>query len=100
VITGCCIRIGQIQTTFSEESLVTFYELNEEEIDSYVFSEEPMGKAGAYAIQQAGGLFVERIEGDFYNIVGLPIARLKREIESLIKEFCSCTESTENTLPV
>lgn len=98
VITGCCIRIGDAQTTFSEESFVTFYELKEKEIDSYVATEEPMGKAGAYAIQEAGALFVEKIEGDFYNIVGLPIARLKREIESLIEEICPCTELTENTL--
>lgn len=100
VITGCCIRIGDAQTTFSEESLVTFYELKENEINSYVESGEPMGKAGAYAIQQTGGLFVQRIEGDFYNIVGLPIARLKREIESLLEEICQCTESTKNTSSV
>ncbi len=97
VITGCCVRLGQLQTAFSEESFVTFYPIKKEEIDAYIATDEPFGKAGSYAIQGTGALFVERIEGDFYNIVGLPIARLKREIESLLEENFECTESTENT---
>ena len=55
---------------------VKFRELSYEEIFSYVESGEPMGKAGSYAIQQKGASFVERIEGDFYNVVGLPVAAL------------------------
>ncbi len=86
VITGCCISIGEKTTCFAEESFVTFYPLLDAEIDSYVKSGEAMGKAGSYAIQGAGALLVERIEGDFYNIVGLPVARLKREIDQLLSE--------------
>jgi len=55
---------------------VKFRALSEEEILAYVESGEPMGKAGSYAIQQKGASFAERIEGDFYNIVGLPVAAL------------------------
>ncbi len=55
---------------------VKFRELSEAEILAYVESGEPMGKAGSYAIQQKGASFAERIEGDFYNVVGLPIAAL------------------------
>lgn len=85
VITGCCIQINDRSACFSEESLVTFYPLTDEEITGYINSGEFEGKAGAYAIQGKGGLFVEKIDGDFYNIVGLPIARLKREIDELLK---------------
>lgn len=55
---------------------VKFRELSEAEILAYVESGEPMGKAGSYAIQQKGASFAERIEGDFYNVLGLPVAAL------------------------
>lgn len=86
VITGCCICIGENCSCFSEESFVTFYPLTEKEILDYVKTNEPMGKAGSYGIQGYGALLVERIEGDFYNIVGLPIARLSREITELLQQ--------------
>lgn len=57
--------------------------MSDEEIDSYVQECSPLDKAGAYGIQDRGGLFVKHIDGDFYNIVGLPIARLNREIKKL-----------------
>jgi len=87
VITGCCILKGDKTTTFSEESYVSFYPLSDREIKEYVDSGEAFGKAGAYAIQGLGSLLVMKIEGDFYNIVGLPIARLKREIRDLIQDL-------------
>ncbi len=86
VITGCCIRKGELISSFSEESYVTFFDLNEEEIHSYVSSGASEGKAGAYGIQDTGALFVEKIEGDYYNIVGLPIAKLNREIKTLLEQ--------------
>ncbi len=54
---------------------VTFRQLTQKEIDDYVASGEPMDKAGAYAVQGRGALFVERIDGDYFNVVGLPAAR-------------------------
>ncbi len=87
VITGCCISIGEQCTCFSEESLVTFYNLSEEEICEYVSSGFSDGKAGAYGIQDNGAFFVEKIDGDYYNIVGFPIGRLKREIAALLQEI-------------
>jgi len=86
VITGCCVRKGKNICSFAEESLVRFFDLSDEEIEHYVSSGSADGKAGAYGIQDGGALFVERIEGDFYNIVGLPIGRLNREIQSLLEE--------------
>jgi len=72
-----------------EESAVTFAELSEKEIDAYVASGEPMGKAGAYAIQGLGGRFIPKIEGCYFNVVGLPLARvyaLLRELDWQDKE--------------
>ena len=70
---------------FHEVSKVTFYALSEEEIKAYIATKEPLDKAGAYGIQGKGAFLVEKIEGDYYNIVGLPIARLKREMEDCLK---------------
>ncbi len=61
---------------------VKFRDVSEEEIKAYVESGEPMGKAGSYAIQMKGGAFVDRIEGEFNNVVGLPVA----EMLSLLRE--------------
>lgn len=83
VLTGCCISWKGESVGFTTESYVTFYPLSDEEIRAYVDSGEPDGKAGAYAIQGGGAFLVECIDGDYYNIVGLPIARLKREIAKL-----------------
>ena len=69
--------------TFSEGTVVKFYPMTEEEIQWYVESQEPMDKAGAYGIQGLGARFVECIQGDYNNVVGLPIARLYQEMKSL-----------------
>ena len=84
VITGCALCYQGKLHSFSETSTVQFYPLSEEEIDAYIATGEPMDKAGAYGIQSKGGLFVKEIHGDYFNIVGLPIARLKREIASFL----------------
>jgi septum formation protein len=55
---------------------VTFARLSEEEIDTYAATGEPLGKAGAYAIQGLAGRYIPRIEGCYFNVVGLPLARL------------------------
>lgn len=60
-----------------------FYPLGDDEIRQYIASGEPMDKAGAYGIQEKGAMFVKRINGDFYNVVGLPVARLARELNAL-----------------
>jgi septum formation protein len=70
--------------TFSEESLVHVAQLSEEEIASYLSSGEAMDKAGAYGIQGAFSRYVTHIEGDYFNIVGLPVSRVYREL----KKFC------------
>ena len=82
VITGCALIKGERVHTFREETLVTFYPLTDEEITTYIATKEPMDKAGAYGIQGYGSLFVKGIEGDYFNVVGLPVARLMRELKT------------------
>lgn len=80
VYTGVCLRREDKSASFTQCTEVTFYPLSEGEIRLYVESGEPMDKAGAYGIQGKGALLVEKIEGDYFNVVGLPVARLSREL--------------------
>lgn len=84
VITGCCIVNGKRKACFSETTLVEFYPLSDEEIDEYIATKEPFDKAGAYGIQGKGALLVKGIAGDYYNVVGMPISKLKRELIKLV----------------
>lgn len=79
VLTGVCIISPDGRTlSFYDSTRVEFYPLSEKEIACYIATGEPMDKAGGYAIQGEGAMLVKGIEGDFYNVIGLPIARLKR----------------------
>ncbi|AKL95089.1 septum formation protein Maf [Clostridium aceticum] len=78
VVTGIAIIdcYHQQQVTDYEVTKVHFREINDEEIKKYVETGEPMDKAGAYGIQGKASLFVKKIEGDYYNVVGLPVFKL------------------------
>jgi len=80
VFTGVTIIKGEKEKTFSQETKVTFYDLSDEEINEYIDTNECFDKAGSYGIQGKGGLLVKGIEGDYFNVVGLPVAKLKREL--------------------
>lgn len=84
VITGVCIVCDGVSHSFAQISKVKFYDLTDEEIEAYVASGEPMDKAGSYGIQGLGCTLVERIEGDYFNIVGLPVAAVCRKIKELL----------------
>lgn len=84
VVTGVCIIGGRKTETFARVSRVKFYELTDEEIESYVATGEPVDKAGSYGIQGRGCTLVEHIEGDYFNIVGLPVAEVVRRIKKFI----------------
>lgn len=71
-------RPGAWEKVAEEITRVTFAKLSDAEIESYVASEEPFGKAGGYAVQGIAGRYVTRIEGCYFNVVGLPLARLYR----------------------
>ena len=80
VYTGVCIIEDGKTKTFYEETKVTFYEISDEQIDYYIKTGEPMDKAGSYGIQGKAAVFIKGIEGDYYNVVGFPIARFLQEI--------------------
>ena len=84
VMTGVTVRRGSREETFTEITQVYFRKLSEEEIRAYVASGEPMDKAGAYAIQGGAGLFVRRLEGDYFNVVGLPVCRLWETLQRFL----------------
>lgn len=85
VITGCCIIYKKEKKVFKEITQVDVINLTDDEIREYIQSGEPFGKAGAYAIQGKGALLVKGITGDFYNVMGLPVSRLNRELKYIIK---------------
>ena len=87
VITGVCLAYGGQYETFHCVSKVRFFKLSDDEIKHYVMSGEPMDKAGAYGIQGKGCTLVESIEGDYYNIVGLPIAKVARRINEIDRKM-------------
>jgi len=74
VITGVCLVLGGQPSVASETTSVTMSEISDEEIAGYVATGEPMDKAGAYAIQGIASRWIPRIEGDYSNVVGLPVA--------------------------
>ena len=80
VYTGVCVIEDRKTKTFYEETKVTFYEISDEQIDRYIKTGEPMDKAGSYGIQGKAAVFIKGIEGDYYNVVGFPIARFLQEI--------------------
>ena len=80
VYTGVCVIEDGKTKTFYEETKVTFYEISDEQIDHYIKTGETMDKAGSYGIQGKAAVFIKGIEGDYYNVVGFPIARFLQEI--------------------
>lgn len=85
VITACSIVCGDNIRTFSEVTEVTFRTLSNEDIEWYISTDEPFDKAGGYGIQGKGSLLIERINGDYFNVVGLPVSRLNQELKMFIK---------------
>ena len=82
VCTGVTVRQGSRILTEAESTEVCFRPATEEELRAYIATGEPMDKAGAYGIQGLGALLVEGIQGDFFNVMGLPILRLSRMLST------------------
>ena len=84
VYTGVAFcRDGKVLSSFVQCTEVDFYPLTERQIQRYLATKEPFDKAGAYGIQGKGGLFVRGIRGDYFNVVGFPLARAAQELEQL-----------------
>ena len=76
-------RVGE--HTFYEETKVSFYPIGRDDIEDYVMTGDVMDKAGAYGIQTGAAAFIRSIEGDYYNVMGLPIARLMQELNRILQ---------------
>ena len=87
VMTGVTLRRGDQEITFTEVTDIHFRELTPGEIRAYVATGEPMDKAGSYAIQGGAALFAQKMDGDYYNVMGLPVCRLWLALRELAPEF-------------
>jgi septum formation protein len=87
VITGCSIIAAGKSVSFSVCTLVEFRALSDDEIEKHINTAEPYDKAGGYGIQGKGALLIEKINGDYFNVVGLPVSRLNTELKHFIKEY-------------
>jgi septum formation protein len=83
VLTGICLKHGAGEIVDCESTRVSFVSLDEPEIEEYVASGEPMDKAGAYAIQGLASKFIDRIDGCYFNVMGLPLALLYKHLKTL-----------------
>ena len=86
VHTGVCITDGARTESFVDTCRVTFFPIPEEELEQCIASGEPFDKAGAYAIQGQAALWLDRLEGDYYTIMGLPVSRTVRLLKSFQEE--------------
>lgn len=83
VVTGFCLLSENKQIVEHEITRVEFYELTDREIEAYVNSGEPMDKAGAYGIQGFASIFIKKIEGCYFNVVGFPLAKFYRHLKEI-----------------
>lgn len=87
VMTGMTVLRGNKVCVCTEVTDLHFRELTEKEIESYIATGEPMDKAGAYGIQGGAALFCERMVGDYYNVMGLPVCRLGMILREMASEL-------------
>lgn len=87
VMTGVTVRQGDKMESCTEITEVYFRQLSDREITAYVDTKEPMDKAGSYGIQGGAALFTEKICGDYYNVVGLPVCRLSGMLKKMIPQW-------------
>ena len=87
VMTGMCVLYKDKATTCTEVTDIHFRELSDREIWAYIRTGEPMDKAGSYGIQGGAALFAEKMAGDYYNVMGLPVCRLGSILRSIVPEL-------------
>lgn len=81
VVSGICVMQGKQIETACVTTIIHFRNLSDEEISSYIATGEPMDKAGAYGIQGLASIFVDRLDGDYYNVMGLPLCTLSEMLK-------------------
>ena len=87
VMTGVTVLRGNEERVFTQITDLHFRELSDKEIYRYIATGEPMDKAGAYGIQGGAALFCEKMDGDYYNVMGLPVCRLGETLKELAPEL-------------
>ncbi len=87
VITGMTVLRGKEETVCTEITHIHFRELSDREIHAYIRTGEPMDKAGSYGIQGGAALFAQRMAGDYYNVMGLPVCRLGMILQQMAPEL-------------
>ena len=87
VMTGMCVLYNGSATTCTEITDIHFRELSDREIWAYIRTGEPMDKAGSYGIQGGAALFAEKMAGDYYNVMGLPVCRLGSLLRQIVPEL-------------
>ena len=87
VMTGCTLLRGETCLSFTEVTDIHFRPLSEKEIENYVATGEPMDKAGSYGIQGGAALFCQRMVGDYYNVMGLPVCALGQALKQIAPEW-------------
>ncbi|CAK9818651.1 Probable bifunctional dTTP/UTP pyrophosphatase/methyltransferase protein [Anthophora plagiata] len=83
VYTGMCLKTPKTEVNFYESTKVKFGDISKEQIEAYVKSGEPLDKAGAYGIQGIGGCLIERIYGDFYTVMGVPLYAMTKQLNKI-----------------
>ena len=92
VMTGMTVLRGEKCTVCTEITDIHFRSLSDREIDAYIRTGEPMDKAGSYGIQGGAALFAERLAGDYYNVMGLPVCRLGQLLREIAPEIMEESE--------
>lgn len=92
VMTGLTVLQGSKRVTCTEVTDIHFRPLTQREIWDYIRTGEPMDKAGSYGIQGGGALFAEKLVGDFYNVMGLPVCRLGQILKTMTPEWMEETK--------
>ena len=87
VMTGMTVLRGEASVSCTEVTDIHFRDLSDKEIESYIATGEPMDKAGAYGIQGGAALFAQRMHGDYYNVMGLPVCRLYEILTQLAPDW-------------
>ena len=87
VMTGVCVLRGGEERVFTEVTDLHFRDLTDTEIRRYIATGDPMDKAGSYGIQNGAALFCEKMSGDYYNVMGLPVCRLGQVLKELAPEI-------------
>ena len=83
VMTGMTVLRGDRVISHTEVTDVYFRPLTQQQIEAYIATKDPMDKAGSYGIQSGAAIFVEKISGDYYNVMGLPVCRLSQILEQI-----------------